>query len=225
MEIEINQTILAANEGDARENRAYFTSKNLFVLNVMSAPGSGKTTLLSQTLKHLEKDLRCAVIVGDISTDNDARRLMETGVPVTQINTDAFGGDCHLSARRILDAASSLPLDAVDLLIVENIGNLVCPAEFDIGEDLRVVVISVTEGEDKPKKYPLMFRVADAAVYNKTDLLPHLDYDMDQALENIALIHPGMPVFPLSARTGEGLESWVAWVKDKVAEKRPPSRG
>ncbi len=220
MEIDINRNILDANEGDARENRAYFKEKNVFVLNVMSAPGSGKTTVLVQTLRHLEKDLRCAVIVGDISTDNDGRRLAETGVPVIQINTDAFGGDCHLSARRILDAASSLPLDAVDLLIVENIGNLVCPAEFDIGEDLRAVVISVTEGEDKPRKYPLMFRVSDAAVYNKTDLLPHLDYDMDKALEHIAHIHPGMPVFPLSARTGEGLVPWLDWLKGKVSEKR-----
>lgn len=220
MEIDINRNILDANEGDARENRAYFKEKNVFVLNVMSAPGSGKTTVLVQTLRHLEKDLRCAVIVGDISTDNDGRRLAETGVPVIQINTDAFGGDCHLSARRILDAASSLPLDAVDLLIVENIGNLVCPAEFDIGEDLRAVVISVTEGEDKPRKYPLMFRVSDAAIYNKTDLLPHLDYDMDKALEHIAHIHPGMPVFPLSARTGEGLVPWLDWLKGKVSEKR-----
>lgn len=220
MEIDINRNILDANEGDARENRAYFKEKNVFVLNVMSAPGSGKTTVLVQTLRHLEKDLRCAVIVGDISTDNDGRRLAETGVPVIQINTDAFGGDCHLSARRILDAASSLPLDAVDLLIVENIGNLVCPAEFDIGEDLRAVVISVTEGEDKPQKYPLMFRVSDAAIYNKTDLLPHLDYDMDKALEHIAHIHPGMPVFPLSARTGEGLVPWLDWLKGKVSEKR-----
>lgn len=220
MEIDINRNILDANEGDARENRAYFKERNVFVLNVMSAPGSGKTTVLVQTLRHLEKDLRCAVIVGDISTDNDGRRLAETGVPVTQINTDAFGGDCHLSARRILDAASSMPLEGVDLLIVENIGNLVCPAEFDIGEDLRVVVISVAEGEDKPQKYPLMFRVSDAAIYNKIDLLPHLDYDMETALAHIARIHPAMPVFPLSARTGEGLAPWMDWLREKVSEKR-----
>lgn len=220
MEIEINQKILDANDGDADENRQMFLEKQVFVLNVMSAPGSGKTTLLVKTITRLQPDIRCAVIVGDISTTNDADRLAATGVDVIQINTDAFGGDCHLSARRIADAAFTLPLDSVDLLIVENIGNLVCPAEFDIGEDARVVVISVTEGEDKPLKYPLMFRVCDATLYNKTDLLPHLDYDMTQAVANIGRIHPGMTVFPVSARTCEGFDPWVAWLKEKVHEKR-----
>jgi len=220
MEIEINQKILDANDGDADENRQMFLEKQVFVLNVMSAPGSGKTTLLVKTITRLQPDIRCAVIVGDISTTNDADRLAATGVDVVQINTDAFGGDCHLSARRIEEAAVALPLDSVDLLIVENIGNLVCPAEFDIGEDARAVVISVTEGEDKPLKYPLMFRVCDATIYNKTDLLPHLDYDMAQAVANIGRIHPGMPVFPVSARTCEGFDPWVAWLKEKIGEKQ-----
>lgn len=220
MEIEINQKILDANDGDANENRQMFREKQVFVLNVMSAPGSGKTTLLVKTIMRLQPDIRCAVIVGDISTTNDADRLAATGVAVIQINTDAFGGDCHLSARRIAEASSSLPLGSVDLLIVENIGNLVCPAEFDIGEDARAVVISVTEGEDKPLKYPLMFRVCDATLYNKTDLLPHLDYDMAQAVANIGRIHPSMPVFPVSARTGEGFDPWMDWLKEKVLEKQ-----
>jgi len=220
MEIEINRKILDANDGDADENRRVFREKQVFLLNVMSAPGSGKTTLLVKTIKQLQPDISCAVIVGDISTTNDAVRLAETGVDVIQINTDAFGGDCHLSARRIAEAAATLPLDSVDLLIVENIGNLVCPAEFDIGEDARVVVISVTEGEDKPLKYPLMFRVCDATLYNKTDLLPHLDYDMVQAVSNIDRIHPDMPVFPVSARTSDGFDPWVAWLKEKVREKQ-----
>jgi len=220
MEIEINRKILDANDGDADENRRVFREKQVFLLNVMSAPGSGKTTLLVKTIKQLQPDISCAVIVGDISTTNDAVRLAETGVDVIQINTDAFGGDCHLSARRIAEAAATLPLDSVDLLIVENIGNLVCPAEFDIGEDARVVVISVTEGEDKPLKYPLMFRVCDATLYNKTDLLPHLDYDMAKAVSNISRIHPGMPVFPVSARTCEGFDPWMAWLREKVREKQ-----
>jgi hydrogenase nickel incorporation protein HypB len=220
MEIEINRKILDANDGDADENRRVFREKQVFVLNVMSAPGSGKTALLVKTIKQLQPDISCAVIVGDISTTNDAVRLAETGVDVIQINTDAFGGDCHLSARRIAEAAGTLPLDSVDLLIVENIGNLVCPAEFDIGEDTRAVVISVTEGEDKPLKYPLMFRVCDATLYNKTDLLPHLDYDMAKAVSNISHIHPGMPIFPVSARTGEGFEPWMEWLIEKVREKQ-----
>lgn len=221
MEIDINRNVLDANDGDARENRSLFREKQVFVLNVMSAPGSGKTTLLIRSIKRLQPDIRCAVIVGDISTANDAERLAKTGVPVIQINTEAFGGDCHLSARRIALAASTLPLSQVDLLIVENIGNLVCPAEFDIGEDAKAVVISVTEGEDKPLKYPLMFRVSDVTLYNKTDLLPHLDYDMDQAISNIGRIHPGMPVFQVSARTGEGFSPWIDWLKERIGEKQP----
>jgi hydrogenase nickel incorporation protein HypB len=220
MEIDISRNVLDANEGDANENRKFFLEQNVFVLNVMSSPGSGKTTTLVRTINHLHPEIRCAVIVGDISTSIDAGRLGETGVPAVQVNTDAFGGDCHLSARRIIEAASSLPLDQVDLLLVENIGNLVCPAEFDIGEDARVVVISVTEGEDKPLKYPLMFRVCDASIYNKTDLLPYLDYDMAQAVNNICRINPGMPIFQVSARTGDGFAPWLSWIKMKVMEKQ-----
>lgn len=220
MDIEINRKILDANDGDAEENRQVFREKRVFVLNMMSAPGSGKTTLLVKTIQQLQPNIRCAVIVGDISTTNDADRLAATGVDVIQINTDTFGGDCHLSARRIAEAAYALPLDNVDLLIIENIGNLVCPAEFDIGEDARAVVISVTEGEDKPLKYPLMFRVCDVTIYNKTDLLPHLDYDMAQAVSNIGRIHPGMPVFPISARTCDGLDLWMEWLKEKIREKQ-----
>lgn len=220
MEVEINRNVLDVNYGDANENRSMFLENQLFVLNVMSAPGSGKTAILVKTIRHLQPDIRCAVIVGDISTSNDANRLAETGIPVVQINTDVFGGDCHLSARRIADAALSLPLDQVDLLIVENIGNLVCPAEFDIGEDAKVVVISVTEGEDKPLKYPLMFRVCDATLYNKIDLLPHLGYDMAQAVTNICRINPGMPIFQLSAMTGDGFTPWLLWLKLKIQEKQ-----
>jgi len=219
MEIKVVRKVLDVNDTMAARNREFFRSKNVFVLNMMSSPGSGKTTTLEKTLALLAPDVRCAVIVGDVCTTNDADRLARLGVPVVQVNTDAFGGDCHLAAHVIEKAAMDLDLDQADLLIVENVGNLVCPAEFDIGEDARAVVLSVTEGEDKPLKYPLMFRVCDAALLNKTDLLPHLDYDKAAALENIRQIHPEMPIFEMSARTGEGLAPWVEWLKDQVKRK------
>jgi hydrogenase nickel incorporation protein HypB len=161
--------------------------------------------------------------VGDICTTHDADRLAGSGAPVVQINTDAFGGDCHLAAHVIEKAATGIDLHEVDLLIIENIGNLVCPAEFDIGEDKRVVVLSVTEGEDKPAKYPLMFRECDALLLNKIDLLPYLDYDKNLTLESIDQIHPGMPVFEISAKTGEGFEGWVGWIKEQMEIKKQRS--
>jgi hydrogenase nickel incorporation protein HypB len=164
-------------------------------------------------------DIRCAVIVGDICTTNDADRLAVSGAPVIQVNTDEFGGDCHLAAHVIERAAEGIDLDGTDLLIVENVGNLVCPAEFDIGEDARVVILSVTEGEDKPAKYPLMFRVCDAALLNKIDLLPYLDFDKNQAVEIIHGVHPGMPIFETSAKTGEGLDRFVDWIVENVKRK------
>jgi hydrogenase nickel incorporation protein HypB len=219
MEIKVVRKVLDVNDTMAARNRELFKSKKVFVLNLMSSPGSGKTTTLEKTLTLLAPEVRCAVIVGDVCTTNDADRLARTGVPVVQVNTDAFGGDCHLAAHVIEKAAMDLDLDQADLLIVENVGNLVCPAEFDIGEDARAVVLSVTEGEDKPLKYPLMFRVCDAALLNKTDLLPYLDYDKAAALENIRQIHPEMPIFEMSARTGDGLAPWVEWLKAQVKGK------
>ena len=219
MEIKIRKQVLEKNLTEADKNRSYFKKNNLFVLNMMSSPGSGKTETLCRTLKSLMPDIRVGVIVGDICTFNDADRLAVTGAKVTQINTDQFGGDCHLAAPLIDTAAQKLGCEDLDLLIVENIGNLVCPAEFDIGEDARAVVLSVTEGEDKPLKYPLMFQVSDAAILNKVDLLPYLDFDAALAVENMKKVHPGMPVFALSAKTGEGLEPWLDWLRDKVKEK------
>ncbi|MFN2437091.1 MAG: hydrogenase nickel incorporation protein HypB, partial [Desulfotignum sp.] len=186
------------------------------VLNMMSSPGSGKTQTLCRTLEQLMPDIQVGVIVGDICTTNDADRLSETGAKVTQINTDQFGGDCHLSAPMIDTAARKLGCDDLDLLIVENIGNLVCPAEFDIGENARVVVLSVTEGEDKPLKYPLMFQVSDAAILNKVDLLPYLDFDAPLTVDNMKKVHPGMPVFELSAKTGQGFDPWLKWLKQQL---------
>ena len=219
MEINIQKRILEKNESDADINRIFFKAKQVFVLNMMSSPGSGKTEILCRTLEILRPDIRVGVIVGDICTTNDADRLSVTGAKVTQINTDQFGGDCHLAAHLIESSARALGCDDLDLLIVENIGNLVCPAEFDIGEDARAVVLSVTEGEDKPLKYPLMFQVADAAVLNKIDLLPYLDFDAALVVENMGKVHPGMPVFELSAKTREGFEPWISWLRTRVKEK------
>ncbi len=219
MEIKVVRKVLDVNNTMAEQNRKLFADKKVFVLNVMSSPGSGKTTTLGKTISRLMPEVRTAVIVGDVSTTNDADRLAKTGAPVVQVNTDAFGGDCHLAAHVIAKAAESFTLEDVDLLIVENVGNLVCPAEFDIGEDAKVVVLSVTEGEDKPLKYPLMFRVCDAAILNKIDLLPYLEYDKDEAVRNILQIHPGIPVFEISARTEDGMDPWVIWIKEKVKEK------
>jgi len=218
-EVKVVTRVLAVNERMAEQNRRRFAEREVFVINVMSSPGSGKTTALQKTLERIMPEIRAAVIVGDVSTTHDADRLAVTGAPVVQVNTDAFGGDCHLAAHVIEKAAEAIDLDAIDLLIIENVGNLVCPAEFDIGEDARVVVLSVTEGEDKPVKYPTMFRLCDAAILNKIDLLPYLDYDKSQAIDYIRQVHPGMPIFELSARTGEGLGPWVDWLRARVAAK------
>ena len=219
MEIDIQKNVLAANEADAAKNRAYFKSCNLFVLNMMSSPGSGKTTLLCETLVQLMPEIRTGVIVGDICTDNDANRLEATGVKTVQINTDQFGGDCHLDAHLIRHAAEDLGCEDLDLLIVENIGNLVCPAEFDIGEDAKAVLLSVTEGEDKPLKYPLMFQVATIALLNKVDLLPYLDFDADLAVDNMKKVQPALPVFKTSAKSKEGLDAWIDWLRQQVSIK------
>jgi hydrogenase nickel incorporation protein HypB len=164
-------------------------------------------------------EIPSAVIVGDICTTNDADRLARTGAPVVQINTDEFGGDCHLAAHVVAEATSRLDLSEARLLVVENVGNLVCPAEFDIGEDIRCVVLSVTEGEDKPLKYPLMFRVCDVALLNKIDLISHLDFDREAVIANIRAINQTMPIFQVSARTGEGFAPWLEWLKEKVKSK------
>jgi len=218
-EIKVVRRVLDVNEKMAEQNRKMFTEKGIFVLNVMSSPGSGKTTTLEKTLVRITPQIKSAVIVGDICTTNDADRLAVSGVPVVQINTDEFGGDCHLAAHVIEKAVGGLDLDDIDLLIVENVGNLVCPAEFDIGEDARVVVLSVTEGEDKPVKYPLMFRECEVALLNKVDLLPYLDYDKDQAVDFIHQVHPDMPIFEISAKTEEGFEPWLEWLVRKVRMK------
>ena len=219
MEVKVARKVLNVNETMAKRNRDMFAARKVFVLNMMSSPGSGKTATLERTLVDLSPDIRSAVVVGDVCTTNDADRLSKTGVPVVQICTDDFGGDCHLAAHVVETAASDLDLDNIDLLVVENVGNLVCPAEFDIGEDARVVVLSTPEGEDKPLKYPTMFRLCDAALLNKMDLVPYLDIDKDATVENILKIHPNMPVFEISAKTGDGFDKWLEWLEGEVKAK------
>lgn len=219
-EIKVIRRVLDVNDQMAAQNRRLFADQGIFVLNVMSSPGSGKTTTLEKTLARIMPEIGCAVIVGDICTTNDADRLAVSGAPVVQINTDEFGGDCHLAAHVIEKALGGIDLRGVQLLIVENVGNLVCPAEFDIGEDARVVILSVTEGEDKPLKYPLMFRECDAAILNKIDLLPYLDYDIAEAVKNILQIHPDMPIFEMSSKTKEGMDPWLEWLKQQVEKKQ-----
>jgi hydrogenase nickel incorporation protein HypB len=182
-------------------------------VNLMSAPGAGKTTLLEHTLETGLDGLRVGVLEGDVQGSLDADRLSALHVPVTQLNTDpGFGGECHLDANMVRSAIPALPLDEIDLLVIENVGNLVCPAEFRVGEDVRAMVCSVTEGEDKPLKYPLMFRTCELVIVNKIDLLPHLEFDVDRLLHNLDQVHPGVARMLVSARTGEGIEQLRDWL-------------
>lgn len=218
--IEVHHDLLAANLAHAEGLRRLFADHGVFAANLMSSPGSGKTALIEATLARLNAQIRVAVIEGDIETSVDADRLIPFAIPVVQINTGPFGGDCHLAAHLVAAAVAKIDLHSVDLLLVENVGNLVCPAEFDIGEDSKVVLLSVTEGEDKPLKYPLMFQEASLALITKIDLLPYLDLDLSLLKENIRKTNPELAVLPVSARTGEGLGAWVAWLERGVAGKR-----
>jgi hydrogenase nickel incorporation protein HypB len=219
MEIQVVKKVLDANLTVAKQNRDRFSRHRVFAINVMSSPGSGKTTLLEKTLARLAPEFRAGVIVGDVSTTHDAERLARSGAPIVQVNTDEFGGDCHLAAHVVASALDRFDLDQFDLLIIENVGNLVCPAEFDIGEDAKVVVLSVTEGEDKPVKYPLMFRVCDVAVLSKIDLLPYLDYNRNAAIAYIHQVHGGMPIFEISAKTEAGFDGWLDWLRKSIRRK------
>jgi len=219
--VKVVEGVLDANDTLARANRADFDRASVTVVNLMSAPGAGKTTLLERTVGDLD-GVRVGVLEGDVQGSLDADRLSALHVPVTQINTDpGFGGECHLDANMVRSAMPALPLEEIDLLVIENVGNLVCPAEFRVGEDARVMVSSVTEGEDKPLKYPLMFRACELVIVNKVDLLPHLDYDLDLFDYHLDAVHPGVPRMLVSARTGEGVEGWRDWLVE-VARRRAP---
>jgi len=221
--IKIAEDALDANTTIAQANRADFDRAEVRVVNMMSAPGAGKTSLLERVLHDLD-DVRVAVLEGDVQGSLDADRLATLHVPVTQINTDpGFGGECHLDANMVRSAIPSLPLDDIDLLVIENVGNLVCPAEFRVGEDVRVMVASVAEGEDKPLKYPLMFRTCELVLVNKIDLLPHLDFDLDRFLYNVEKVNPGAERILVSARSGEGVEEWREWLVRAAAPAAAPA--
>ncbi len=221
--IRVVEDALDANNTIARANRDDFDRDGVTVVNMMSAPGAGKTSLLERTVSSLD-GLRVGVLEGDVQGSMDADRLASLHVPVTQINTDpGFGGECHLDANMVRSAIPSLPLDSIDLLVIENVGNLVCPAEFRVGEDVRVMVSSVTEGEDKPLKYPLMFRTCELVLVNKVDLLPHLDFDLERFLHNLDKVNPGVEKMLVSARTGEGVEEWREWLTRTAQRAAAPA--
>jgi hydrogenase nickel incorporation protein HypB len=221
--VRIVEDALDANNTIARANRDDFDRDSVAVVNFMSAPGAGKTTLLERTVTDLE-GVRVGVLEGDVEGSMDADRLSALHVPVTQLNTSSgFGGECHLDANMVRSAIPNLPLADIDLLVIENVGNLVCPAEFKVGEDLRVMVTAVTEGEDKPLKYPLMFRACDLVLINKIDLLPHLDVSVDRIEANIEAVHPGVPTMRVSARTGEGLDEWREWLVNATSRAGAPA--
>ena len=197
----------------AAANRADFEAHGVRVVNLMSSPGAGKTTLLRETLIRLQGQRRVGIIEGDIETSIDADRLTGLGAQIALVNTgEGFGGECHLDAPMVRSALPRIPLEGLDVLFIENVGNLVCPAEFDVGEHVRAMVYSPTEGEEKPLKYPVMFRSADVVIVNKIDLLPHLDVDMDLFRRNLAAINPSARVIEISAKTGDGVDSWIDWI-------------
>jgi hydrogenase nickel incorporation protein HypB len=216
------ERIFDENDRRAEQNRDLLDSAGIVAFNVMSSPGAGKTTLLAETLARLENPDRVGVIEGDIETSIDADRLAACGARVSLLNTaNGFGGECHLDAPMVAHALRRLPLGELDLLIVENVGNLVCPAEFDVGAHHRVMVYSITEGEEKPLKYPVMFRCADVVLINKIDLLPHLDFDLALFESNLKQVNPGVTSIRVSARTGDGLDDWLQWIAQARARTFP----
>jgi hydrogenase nickel incorporation protein HypB len=211
------ENVLDANDTLARANRDMFDRAETYTINLMSSPGAGKTALLERTLERLRSQLRLGVLEGDVQTTLDADRLARFHIPLVQVNTDpGFGGECHLDANMVRSGLGELPLEDMDILIIENVGNLVCPAEFRVGEDSRVMVYSVTEGEEKPLKYPLMFRSADLVLVNKVDLLEHLDFDLEQFLGNLDAVNPGVKTVLTSARTGQGVDEWCDWLGQRL---------
>ena len=217
MEIKVIKNILGENDRYAAENRALFQAKGVFVVNFMGSPGAGKTSVLEKTMERMRGELSMAVIEGDLFTSKDAERIDRHGVPVIQINT---AGGCHLDANMVQKTVREMDLSALDLLVVENVGNLVCPPEFAVGEDDKGVVLPITEGDDKPMKYPLIFKESAIALLNKADLLPYCNFDMAAAKEDITTLHPGMDVIEVSCTKDQGLDAWCDWLLGRVAAKQ-----
>ncbi|MHB8888322.1 MAG: hydrogenase nickel incorporation protein HypB [Acidobacteriaceae bacterium] len=207
--IAVEKKVLNENQRIAMSLRSRFEEQGIFVVNLISSPGSGKTTLLERTLACLRPDEKVAVLTGDLQTENDAKRLARYGFPVQQIIT---GGTCHLDASMIERALSSWSLDQIQMLIIENVGNLVCPSSYDLGEEKKIVLLSVTEGEDKPLKYPSIFAKSELLILTKTDLLPYVTFDIKQSKENVQMVHPGMEMLEVSSTTGDGLDQWISWL-------------
>jgi hydrogenase nickel incorporation protein HypB len=217
MEVKVVKNILEANEVIASQSKTLFAEKGIYVLNLMGSPGAGKTTLLETTIDHLKDKNHIAVIEGDIATSRDAERIAHHSIPAVQINT---GGACHLDGNMVRGALKEFDLNQIDLLIVENVGNLVCPAEFNIGENDKAMIISVTEGDDKPKKYPLMFQVSTVLLLNKIDLIPYLDFDMERFHDDALKVNPKLKIMPISCTTDEGIDAWFEWIAERATRDR-----
>lgn len=217
MDIPVMQDILGRNDAIAGKNKALFDKHGILALNLLGSPGSGKTTLLERTIANLKKDLRLAVIEGDLFTDKDADRIAAHDVPVIQINTN---GGCHLDAPMVEEVLADLNLDEIDVIIIENVGNLVCPAEFVLGEDLKVTVLSITEGDDKPLKYPIIFKESKAAILNKVDILPFCDFDMEAAKRDLKCIHPQIEIMETAASKGQGIDEWCDFIRREFKKKQ-----
>jgi hydrogenase nickel incorporation protein HypB len=217
MKISVVKNILDANDRIAMENRTLFDEKRIYVINLMSSPGAGKTSLVEKTIEALKDKYRIGVIEGDIQDTYDADRIAKLDIPVVQINT---GGGCHLDGNMIREALPSLDLDQLDLLIVENVGNLVCPAEFKIGENVKIMILSTPEGADKPAKYPLMFQEASVMIINKIDLMPYVSFDLKKAKKDALALNPKLKIIEASCKTKEGLEVWIGWLAEKIEAYR-----
>jgi hydrogenase nickel incorporation protein HypB len=213
MKVKVVTNILEANDRIAAENKTIFRDAGVYVINIMSGPGAGKTSLLEKTISEFDGKIKIGVIEGDIAGSDDAERIEKLGIPVIQINT---GGGCHLDANMIREVLDDLPLKDLDLLIIENVGNLVCPAEFKLGEDMNVMLLSIAEGHDKPLKYPLMFQESSALILNKIDLLPYTNVDMEKIRKDSLSLNPGLKIFEVSCRTGSGISEWTNWLQSFV---------
>lgn len=217
MKVKVISNILDANDRIAEDNRTLFDNKGVYVINIMSSPGAGKTSLVEKTIQALEGRFRIAVIEGDIQDTSDAERVAKLGIPVVQINT---GGACHIDGNMIREALPSFDLASIDLLIAENVGNLVCPAEFKLGENAKIMLLSTPEGADKPAKYPLMFQKSSVLIINKTDLLPHVDFDMQKAKRDALALNRNLHIFEVSCKTSDGLENWYRWLSSEIESFR-----